>query len=477
MSPDGYEGDFERSEGYTTGDDSRFPTPRPLSPADERHLAPLRRAWRSYHHADTPESQFPTLSRSPSATSPFAPGAHRRSHPDLKHISLTPLAPKYPITPSDYNAYHDPNTDTLHTSSSLTKLTSLPSSGGILTNSPSLSRTNSTTRLKRAKKSRVHIQAPEGAVSSAGFGGAMKQSASALKLRISTSKPDPSWIVQTGLALTDSSRESKGQSWIAKRDSSTSLHAPYLDGADEQLERERPGRTPRSVYTTPNTSRRGSRERRRSRRELAMTPAAMTSAGTHDDEQYGHGTDDPRSSRMIVTAASSHGANYSNVRPDWTDGKTHAETAADIEAEMAEELDDDGAIYEDEEEHWKRGRYDELDFDGQGDDEEEVIRAVNERGYGVGKWVDAVVDALLRIDTQDEDEEKGLGNAAEKLAKKPPPTTEDKENTKHLEQEDAVSETDIETPPENPKKCVGRREVVRPTCMEDCEKLKCHPPS
>src|SRR5580698_9156600 len=116
------------------------------------------------HCTDNPQSHSSilSLSRSHSSTSAFAPGAHRRSHPNLQHLSLAPLTPKYPINPSDYDAYFNPGTSQLHTSTSLSHIAGLPSPGGILTNSPTRSRATSWTRgLKRKARSTVAFKALE----------------------------------------------------------------------------------------------------------------------------------------------------------------------------------------------------------------------------------------------------------------------------------------------------------------------------
>src|SRR2546423_8618531 len=142
------------------------------------------------HCTDNPQSHSSTLSlsRSHSSTSAFAPGAHRRSHPNLQHLSLAPLTPKYPISPSDYDAYFNPDTSELHTSTSLSHIAGLPSPGSILTNSPTRSQATSRTgSLKRKARSTVAFKTlekeeaslpqagsgalPRGAVTSQGFGG------------------------------------------------------------------------------------------------------------------------------------------------------------------------------------------------------------------------------------------------------------------------------------------------------------------
>ena len=125
------------------------------------------------------------------------------------------------------------------------------------------------------------------------------------------------------------------------------------------------------------------------------------------------GTDDPTLSRLITTE--SHGQGY--VGPDWTDSQTQAEMAAELEpAELYEEDEQD-------QEWWREDRYGALDFDGQWEDEEkedeaEVQRAVREGGFGFGKWVDGVIDALARLDDEEErDLEAGISPATEAVVR------------------------------------------------------------
>lgn len=365
-----------------------------------------------------------------------------------------PLTPKYPINPSDYDAYFNPDTSQLHTSTSLSHIAALPSPGGILTNSPARSRATSRTRgLKRKARSTVAFKAleneqtllsqpqsaalPHGALTSQGFGGTITpttqrptavRSGSDFRLKITAGKPDPSWLVQTGLALTEGSRESKGQSWLVKRASSTSLHTPPSEEyRHDEHTIERPRRSPyASGKNTPNRSRRSSKDRRRSRRELAMTPAtAMSPSTPRPAGSFAQiaetGTDDPALSRLITTE--SHGQGY--VGPDWADSQTQAEIAAELEGEMAAELEPAELYDEDDQdtEWWREDRYGTLDFDGQWEDEEkedeaEVQRAVREGGFKLGKWVDGVVDALLRLDDEEEpDLEVGIPSVTEPVVR------------------------------------------------------------
>ncbi|EXJ85882.1 hypothetical protein A1O1_06251 [Capronia coronata CBS 617.96] len=354
--------------------------------------------------------ESPALSRSSS----FAPGPHRRSHPNLHHLSLAPLTPKYPIDPADYLAYFDPSTSELHTSASISQIASLPSPGGILTTttttggdsrSAAHSRASSRTRKLKNKTiektrsalsvpphasasstttahaSSIHegvpfyLNTPSGALSSDGFG--QKHHAG---LNVHTS--DASWLIQTGLTLTEGSRESKGQSWMFKRDSSTSLHTP----TDERL-------AWRSGRATPSVSRRSSHKR--SRRSLAMTPAPATPV------------DEPT--------------------PDWADDHTQAEIAAQIESDFTDELDEDP--------------YGLLDFEGQFDseDEEDVRQEISK--YRLGRWMDGVADVFLRLEDFPEPGRSDLEAGNAQSAPAP---------AKDVETASVASETSVEAPPEKP---------------------------
>lgn len=360
--------------------------------------------------------QSPILSRTPSAGS-FAPGPHRRSHPNLQNLStlsLAPLTPKYPIDPADYNAYFDPSTSELHTSASLSHIAALPSPDGILTKSPACSREPSRTRKQRKTKSHVHIREPkheqlresatQSDVASIADRKPQLPKPSSSQLRLTRIKPDPSWLVQTGLSLTESSREVKGQSWISKRDSSTSLATTPVDYFNP-IDRPREGRTPRSGRATPARSRVSSRNPSCSRTATMTSHLKMTtSVPTSPIAERGSGV----KSASFVTAAElelddqireeDEGEDQENILPNWADAKTQAELAAQLQEEMEDTWLDDGDPY---------GM---LNFENQGsesdgdsqDDEEEVRRALSR--YRLGGWMglglglDGAIDALLRVE-------------------------------------------------------------------------------
>lgn len=248
---------------------------------------------------------------------------------------------------------------------------------------------------------------------------------------------DSSWLLQTGMALTEGSRESKGQSWLSKRASSTSLHSPALEDYPKFEHAQA-----RSGRGTPSHSRRGSRDRRKSRRELAMTPAARSASSAT-------AANDPHPSGEISISASSH--DHVEIEPDWADSQTQAEIAADLEMELAGELEDE-ELYSDD-----GDRFDTLDFGGQGadDEEKEIQQAVRKRGFGLGRWVDGVVDVILKMDDADEDElEAKQDRLHQEGVTLPEQGEKDGGSPGQLSTEDmddVVSDDGMEPPPQNPK--------------------------
>ncbi len=449
-----YDGDIENSSSYTGTDALATPSFDPTPPSLS---TPSSRAPPVLHHMQLEhklsalqkynELNLSQASDRSSSTLTFSPGAHRRSHPNLQHLSLAPLTPRYPITPSDYNAYVDPDTSQLHTSSSLSHIASMPSPGGIL--SQSGSRANSGTRHQKTK-STVSIQAAtstlQGALTSEGFGNKATELGDPLTRQhhtithVEPKRSESSWLLQTGMALTEGSRESKGQSWLAKRASSTSLQAPAIgDYPNLEYAQARSGRN------TPNHSRRGSRDRRKSRRELAMTPTAVTASCAAGQPSAA----DTCPSIAIASSASAH--DYTAIEPDWADSQTQAEIAANLEMDLADELED-GELYSDDED-----RYGTLDFERQDteDDEKQVEQAVRAGGFRLGRWVDGVVDVFLKMDEVDEDDldikhEKPDHEAVtlpnDDIKKDDHPEQSSRQNVDDLDSDDGM-----EPAPQNPK--------------------------
>lgn len=339
-------------------------------------------------------------------------------------MSLAPLTPKYPIDFADYDAYYDPTTSELHTSASLSQITALPSPGGILSHSPARSRASSRNRLKRKTKSHVNILEPEREdaepqddMEVVDYKPQTKlglKSKSQLQLgRLQTQ--DPSWLVQTGLSLTESSRETKGQSWISKRDSSTSLANTPMESYFD-FKRPRDGRTPRSGRATPARSRVGSRNVSRNASRSRLGDLRMTSTTYSADDL------DATPGASFATAPEVDDQireedELEDIEPNWADEKTQAEVAAQLQEELAADYGD-----------YDGDPYGMLDFEGQGDgdtseDEAEVRRAM--KRWRVGGWMDGAIDALLMV--EEESAEKAQQEVDKKHARIDEEAYDDKE--------------------------------------------------
>jgi len=175
-------------------------------------------------------------------------------------------------------------------------------------------------------------------------------------------RQDSEWLLRAGLALTSSTREEKGQSWLVKRDSSTSL-VGAADYNEEVSPRHLTGmQWPRSIASPAGHSRRGSRSRggsrRASRTNLSMTSLELAPV------KWPHGS--KRSSASEIR----------DVVPDFVDEDIRAELASihhrDLEEESALSL----TLYPDSE--------DEID-------EAEMQRLTRERGLEAGSWIDRIV--------------------------------------------------------------------------------------
>ena len=373
-------------------------------------------------------------SRSRSSLS-FSPGPHRRSHPNLQHLSLAPLTPKYPINPSDYNAYVDPETSQLHTSSSLSHIASMPSPSGILSEShrpttrPAHRKSKSSASIRHRPGTFRRGLSEEEAIKMVVDGASQWQSRPSSGPR----RTDSSWLLQTGIALTEGSRESKGQSWLAKRASSTSLHS----GSDEYPNYEY-GQATAPKRTTPPRSRRASRERRKSRRDLLMTPTPVL---TTSRQELGTAFASPDEVEPGVAPST----DPAPMQPDWADSQTQAEIAASLEREFSQELDDDGLglVLDDD------GNHHDYDL---GNEEREIQAAVHARGFRLGRWMDGLVDVFLQIDDGEaeaaQEEECGLDDAPPASEEEPQEASDVAESPREGE---ILSEDDMEPAPQNPK--------------------------
>ncbi|KAG0156881.1 hypothetical protein PDIDSM_4064 [Penicillium digitatum] len=343
----------------------------------------------------------------------------RRSYPSLRHISLAPLNPRFPIDDdtdqTDYFNYRDDETAASGTrtppASSYLASVSVPSTPPILAHS----RSNSRSRHTRSKSSTRtglssdtnlhnrdlghtlhHISTPHRKQS----GISQLQGRRPLPDTTPKSKSDAEWVFRAGIALASSTREEKGQSWLSKRETSTSLvpDSPFNEtSTNRHHHRTKSGassRISRSGASTPGTgalSRSGSRRssRRGSRVHLTMTalPAASSTSSTPAERvSVRSGMDTGTATRT----ASSEARGRSPLVPDFVDARIRAEMAS-----LQHRSPDEDSVY------WGRARSDEeealsecsFDSDETPDDfdEADLQQLTREHGFGLGSWIDRLV--------------------------------------------------------------------------------------
>lgn len=325
------------------------------------------------------------------------PSRSRRSYPNLHNLSLAPLSAKYPL---DASAPPSPDETAQTPRTSYIAQKSAPTTPGIL--SLSQSRSNSRTRSARHRSKPTYAYDgyfvnPDHPVRADGelpkakstntlhpgvsfaddLGGEkrhhVRKATAPLPLRMPlhrhhTSEADDEWWHRAGLAIAGETRDSKGQGWLIRRESSTSLvqedngyqaktspdakRMALLSG--EQLDGEE--------YPTfsPRISRPGSRihSRMASRVPSARQSRRGSRVGSRAD--------------LAMTA----GSNYASARqslelPDF-------DTDRFIEPDFVDDDESDG-------------------------DEEEVARLARERGFGLGGWMDKLIGwTLFSVDEDGE---------------------------------------------------------------------------
>lgn len=189
-------------------------------------------------------------------------------------------------------------------------------------------------------------------------------------------------MLRAGIALASSTREEKGQSWLEKRQSSTSLVSDAKDydydygyDYDSGLRHTRSwnGRRSRSGASTPAAfSRGGSRSRLASRRSsragLAMTGLDMTHPRSYSRPH----------SRLSLSGVESPADEIEGFEPAMVDQRIRDEIAM---------------IQQGWEEDWFSSESE--DEEVEEIDEAEMQRLTRERGFGFGGWIDQLVEWTL----------------------------------------------------------------------------------
>ncbi|KAL4785732.1 hypothetical protein BJX76DRAFT_158105 [Aspergillus varians] len=341
-------------------------------------------------------------------TAPQAqPGSRsRRSYPSLNQVSLAPLTRQYPIDddndpaphPQDYFSPRNEDLDTPTRTSYLSSY-SVPGTPGVLshTSSRSSSRVRHHTRCKSSTpihlsdsnfqeqdaNQPLHHQSRGSGSGSTSVSSRIKRPAA--HRQHTSSMRDPEWMLRAGVALASSAREEKGQSWLVKRESSTSLVSEdgkyEIDAISQALRTGLPRRS-RSGWSTPAaaSSRSRAASRRNSRPDLSMTgletmmplPYSKRKASSAPRTPSHVSNDEARSSKSVL--------------PDFVEEQVRAEMRDTMQQQG--EGDYDSAPSDD---SWNS----EDDDEEEEIDEHELQRLTRERGFGLGSWVDRMVEWTL----------------------------------------------------------------------------------
>lgn len=321
---------------------------------------------------------------------PLAGDRTRRSYPSLQHISLAPLSTKFPVDDDagdtdNVPAGDEPSYFTAHApTASYLASSSVPTTPGILADSRNVSHTNLAKRKKLSIDGRpplsdtqlddMHIRGP---LHHHDHDHDHDPQRSRHHRRSHSSRPksgarrDSEWLMRAGLAMSSSAREEKGQSWLVKRESSTSLVSDAHQGDDRMqypeysrnaARKQRSGASTRAPPSRrPSVSQPGSR--RTSRPDLGMTPR-----------------------NSVSQVENSTPLDHGDIYPDFVDEAVQQKAASAI-TEGVRDADDLISNIASESEF--------SDSDSDEIDEIEMQRLTRQRGFGLGSWIDRLVEWTL----------------------------------------------------------------------------------
>lgn len=349
---------------------------------------------------------------------PRSTSRSRRSYPNLHNLSIAPLSAKYPLDASVPPSPIEPATHAPRTSYIAQK--SAPATPGVLSLSQSRSSSRQRTRkayaydsyfvdasseirapgdIPKAKSTSVlhpgvsftdEVVGPAAAATAAAADGNeprhhTRKGTAPLPLRSPsikhhTKEAGHEWFHRAGLAIAGETRDSKGQGWLVRRESSTSL-----------------------VGQTDEYEQHASHDDRR----MALL------SGEHISEADYPVTFSPRVSRPASRFPSRMGSRVPSARPSRRGSRVGSRvdimtalSSKSVAASARHSLDlceaDDRFVEPD---------FIEADDDSDGD-EEEIARLARERSFGLGGWVDRLIGWTLfsvdedreGSDTEDDDD-------------------------------------------------------------------------
>ncbi|OJJ03683.1 hypothetical protein ASPVEDRAFT_85120 [Aspergillus versicolor CBS 583.65] len=389
-----------------------------------------------------------------SSASPTQPGSRsRRSYPSLNQVSLAPLTPHYPIdgdndTDQHPQDYFSPRNEALDTPTRTSYLSSfsVPGTPGVLSHAPSrsASRVRHHTRSKSSTpihlsdtniQERVANQPLHHHSRSTGSGSASVTSRTkrpAAHRHQSSDMRDPEWMLRAGVALASSAREEKGQSWLVKRESSTSLvseSGKYEADAISQALRKGMARSARSGRSTPAAASSRSRavSRRNSRPDLAMTGLEMTMPSPPSKRSSGQAFSAPRT----PSHTTNNEGRSSISLPDFIDEQVRAEMRDTIQQQAARDYDSTLSY-----DSWDS----ENDEEEEEIDERELQRLTRERGFGLGSWIDRMVEwTLFGVD------DWPLSSTTDPITNPPPATAAELNENDHTAAESSDNDDEVKS--------------------------------
>ncbi|KAL4740327.1 hypothetical protein BDV11DRAFT_169231 [Aspergillus similis] len=333
----------------------------------------------------------------------------RRSYPSLNRISLAPLTPHYPIDDDDNEPgkdpqdYFTPRNDAVDipTRTSYLSSYSVPGTPGVLSRAPSRSGSRARHHTRSKSSTPIHFSdsnlqeqnvnqplhhqsrdSASGNVSTSFDASRRTRHSTAHRHQLSEVR-DPEWMLRAGAALASTAREEKGQSWLAKRESSTSLVSEagrYEVDAISHALRTGISRRSKSGRSTPAAAHSRSRaaSRRNSRPDLSMTGLEMSTPSPTSKRSSVHIASAPRTPSHVP---SEDARSTTSLLPDFIDEHVRAEMRDTIQQHVVDDYDS-ATSYDSEE------REEDMD-------ERELQRLTRERGFGLGNWIDRLVEWTL----------------------------------------------------------------------------------
>ncbi|KAL5000710.1 hypothetical protein BDV10DRAFT_32253 [Aspergillus recurvatus] len=336
----------------------------------------------------------------------------RRSYPSLNRISLAPLTPHYPIDDNDNELcedsqdYFTPRNEAIDATTRTSYLSSysVPGTPGVLSRAPSRSGSRARHHTRSKSSTPIHFSDPnlqeqnvnqplhhqsrDGASGNAStsFDASRRIRRSTAHRRQLSEARDPEWMLRAGAALASSAREEKGQSWLAKRESSTSLVSEAgryeVDAISQALRTGIPWRS-KSGRSTPAAAHSRSRaaSRRNSRPDLSLTGLEMSTSSPTSKRSSVYIASVPRTPSHV---ASEDARSSTSLLPDFIDEHVRAEMRDTIQRHVDGDYDSTTSY-----DSWN-SEQDEEEMD-----ERELQHLTSERGFGLGSWIDRLVEWTL----------------------------------------------------------------------------------